>query len=296
MSRLPSEEVRRIHARMRGVVEGLRLPFSSRSWKGQTGNWLGVGIGTSIDFQDHRPYLPGDDPRYIDWLAYARSGQYTMKLYREEVSPGVDLVLDGSASMAVEPGKWVRTLELFYFAVESALQAGATLRCSLTVGRDWRTLPLPAVLGHRWDESETEARDAGPPQPPPLERVPMRHGALRVWISDLLFPGAPEPLLKALSARQGRGVIYCPFHDEEQTPAWDGNLEFVDCESDARRRQRVTPDLLLRYRDAYRRHFDLWQDLARKYDVPLARIGSEGDFLARLFRDGLPARAVEAWT
>ena len=73
----------------------------------------GVGAGSSIDFQDHSPYLPGDDPRYIDWRAYARTGHYIMKLYREEVSPLLDLVLDVSPSLFFEPAKALRVLELF---------------------------------------------------------------------------------------------------------------------------------------------------------------------------------------
>ncbi|MEJ6642028.1 MAG: DUF58 domain-containing protein [Akkermansiaceae bacterium] len=40
-------------------------------------------MGSALYFQDHRAYSPGDDPRHINWQAYARTGQYTMKLYRE---------------------------------------------------------------------------------------------------------------------------------------------------------------------------------------------------------------------
>ena len=47
----------------------------------------GSGTGSSLDFQDHRAYSPGDDPRHINWQAYARTGSYTMKLFREEVRP-----------------------------------------------------------------------------------------------------------------------------------------------------------------------------------------------------------------
>src|SRR5277367_3096745 len=113
---------REIAQRMEAVAEHLRLPFRSRNWRGHAGNWLGVGAGSSIDFQDHRPYLPGDDPRYIDWRAYARTGTYMMKMYREEVSPQVDLVLDASRSMGFEEKKRTRTLELACFCARSARQ------------------------------------------------------------------------------------------------------------------------------------------------------------------------------
>ena len=87
------------------VGSRVRLPFRNRTWRGDGGNWQGAGVGSSIDFQDHRPYLPGDDPRYIDWQAYARTGVYSMKLYREEVSPRVDVALDVSASMFFDDEK-----------------------------------------------------------------------------------------------------------------------------------------------------------------------------------------------
>src|SRR5438093_3575452 len=136
-----------VHRRMQAVTQRLRLPFRAKTWRGYAGNWLGVSIGSSIDFQDHRPYMPGDDPRYIDWQAYARTGHYTMKLYREEVSPIVDVVIDFSESMFVTGAKTARSLELFYFAVESALQSSASLRCYVLTGGFASVLPLESVLG-----------------------------------------------------------------------------------------------------------------------------------------------------
>src|SRR5882724_4802165 len=92
----PAEALREAHL----AAERCRLPFGRRAWRGGQGNWLGAGVGSSIDFQDHRAYMPGDDPRYIHWAAYARTGQLTMKLYRAEVSPLVDVAVDVSASMS----------------------------------------------------------------------------------------------------------------------------------------------------------------------------------------------------
>ncbi|HMX28251.1 MAG TPA: DUF58 domain-containing protein, partial [Blastocatellia bacterium] len=65
---------------------------------------MGQRAGSSLEFKDHRDYQPGDDLRRIDWNAFARSDKLTVKLFREEISPHLDVVLDGSRSMAVEPG------------------------------------------------------------------------------------------------------------------------------------------------------------------------------------------------
>jgi uncharacterized protein (DUF58 family) len=276
-----------IHRRMRAATEQMRLPFRSRVWRGQAGNWLGAGSGSSIDFQDHRPYLPGDDPRYIDWQAYARTGHYTMKLYREEVSPVVDLVLDVSASMFLGATKGARTLELFYFCAESARRSGAALRCFAADGAVIKPLEIEEVLA---GGDFLEALENGPPQ---LQAIPWRRSSLRFLISDLLFPGAPGGMLKLLSGGKGRGVIFAPFAEEESQPNWAGNIELTDCETQRRRVQRVTADLLTRYAESYARHFTLWREQARKHAVAIARVAGGGGFREALHVEALPSGAVE---
>src|SRR5205085_2991332 len=69
---------------------------------GMVGGTLSQRSGSSLEFRDHRAYEPGDDLRHIDWSAYARTDQLTIKLFREEVTPVLDLVLDSSRSMDLE--------------------------------------------------------------------------------------------------------------------------------------------------------------------------------------------------
>lgn len=285
-AKIPDMEARRaIRARMQAVAGRFRLPFRSRVWRGPSGAWQGAGAGSSIDFQDHRAYLPGDDPRHIDWQAYARSGQYTMKLYREEVSPAVDLVLDISASMFVTPEKARRVLELFHFALESARQSGAALQCYVLRGVESAHWPVEAALGGGdWTGLRYQTTQFA---------LPWRQGSLRVLISDLLFPGAPDPLLAMLGAARGSGIIFAPFAAQESAPDWEGNIEFADCESEQRRVQQVNPGLLERYRAAYRRHFALWNEASQRRRVVLARVGEEPDFLAAMRREALVRGAVE---
>ena len=72
---------------------------------GRLGDRLGAGTGSSLEFQDHRPYSPGDDLRHVDWAGYARSEHLSIRMYREEVAPRIDLILDVSQSMTSTPGK-----------------------------------------------------------------------------------------------------------------------------------------------------------------------------------------------
>src|SRR5881275_782016 len=69
---------------------------------GMVGSTLGHRAGSSLEFKDHRVYEPGDDLRHIDWNAFARTNQLTIKLFREEVTPHIDVVLDASRSMDLE--------------------------------------------------------------------------------------------------------------------------------------------------------------------------------------------------
>src|ERR1022692_4299023 len=80
-----------------GLRYALQIPQVAAS--GWTGARSGRRAGSSIDFQDYREYQPGDDLRFIDWGIYSRSDRLVVKLYREEVTPHLDVILDGSASM-----------------------------------------------------------------------------------------------------------------------------------------------------------------------------------------------------
>lgn len=55
--------------------------------------------GASAIFKEHRAYRPGDDPRLIDWRAYARSDRYTIKHFEHETQLRGTLALDISRSM-----------------------------------------------------------------------------------------------------------------------------------------------------------------------------------------------------
>ena len=76
------------------------MPRQRRS--GLLGGTLSQRAGSSLEFRDHRAYEPGDDLRHIDWNAYARTDQLTIKLFREEVTPHLDVVIDTSRSMDLE--------------------------------------------------------------------------------------------------------------------------------------------------------------------------------------------------
>jgi uncharacterized protein (DUF58 family) len=73
------------------IVEGLR-----------TGTHRSPHKGHSIEFADHRAYVPGDDLRHLDWKVLGRSDRLVLKRYEAETDLGCTLVVDGSASMGYQ--------------------------------------------------------------------------------------------------------------------------------------------------------------------------------------------------
>jgi uncharacterized protein (DUF58 family) len=64
---------------------------------------LNKGFGG--EFQQYRPYVPGDDLKYVDWKLYARQGRLNEKVYLEETDMRCALLVDASASMAYKGTK-----------------------------------------------------------------------------------------------------------------------------------------------------------------------------------------------
>jgi uncharacterized protein (DUF58 family) len=267
-----------------------RLPFARQAWRGPAGGWLGAGAGSSLDFQDHRAYMPGDDPRHIHWAAYARTEQLTMKLFRAEVSPVVDLAIDLSASMRFTPAKAARTEELAVFCAESAARTMAPLRVFLANGRQVEPATPELVRDGRGLAGAPEPAAAGSAPGP----IAWRPSALKVLVSDLLFPGEPAAVLAPLAAGHGSGVVFVPVLEEEAELPWRGNLQLADCESKAERRQRIDAALAARYRGAYARHFTLWREACRRFGVLFARVPCGGELRDALAHEARLNGAVEA--
>lgn len=116
-------------------LEVLRRRLESRARSGGLGDGASARRGGSAEFQEHRPYAPGDDPRRIDWLAYARSGQPVTKLFRAEEDTIVRILVDASASLAFGDPPKVESAKRFAAAL-SYLTLCAGHRAELSVARE----------------------------------------------------------------------------------------------------------------------------------------------------------------
>ena len=56
--------------------------------------------GFSVEFAEHRPYMPGDPLKNLDWKVWARTDRFLVKQYTEETNLRCHLLVDLSGSMA----------------------------------------------------------------------------------------------------------------------------------------------------------------------------------------------------
>jgi len=61
-------------------------------------------FGASVDFAEHRGYVPGDDIRRVDWRLYARTDRYYVKQYEADSNANFSVLLDISKSMSFTSG------------------------------------------------------------------------------------------------------------------------------------------------------------------------------------------------
>src|SRR5579859_2589110 len=95
------------------AVDTYQLGLPRTPAAGRSGELLGRGTGSSLEFQEYREYIPGDDIRHLDWGAYARSDTLMVRLFREEISPRTEILMDATRSMTTgEPMKSRLTRQL----------------------------------------------------------------------------------------------------------------------------------------------------------------------------------------
>ena len=73
-------------------------------------------LGASMDFAEHRAYMPGDDLRRIDWRLYGRSDRYFVKEFEADTNTNLLLLLDVSASMGFASGSITKLQYAKYLA------------------------------------------------------------------------------------------------------------------------------------------------------------------------------------
>ena len=67
--------------------------------------------GFSVEFAEHRQYMPGDEIKHIDWKIYGKTDRYYIKQFEEETNLKAYIILDASRSMAYSSNGHLQKLE-----------------------------------------------------------------------------------------------------------------------------------------------------------------------------------------
>ncbi len=251
-------------------LEQFQLLAARRAKSSAKGERRSRARGQSVEFADHRSYVPGDDFRYLDWNLFGRLDRLFLKLYEEERELPVRIFLDASESMTFgEPRK-------FDFARQVAAAIGYVALCGFD---RVSVIPFPgAEFGAR--NVELSGVTPGATTPPSALRPPhssvelaargalrsvrgkkcatqffanlnaltagggadlnetlrrgaleARHTGLAIVLSDFLDPAGYETGLTALVGRGFQVNCVQILAPEEIEPTTFGDLRLVDSES-----------------------------------------------------------------
>ncbi len=220
-------------------LEVLRRRLEIRARSGGSGEHVARRRGGSAEFQEHRPYSPGDDMRRIDWAAYARTDEPVLKLFRAEEDVIVRLLVDTSASLDFgEPTKLEAACRIAaafgYMALAKSeraqvVTAGEGIQREETPVRGRSGLPaLLRALGAITPGGGTDLARA-------VDRLIQKNkrAGMLLVVSDFLDGG---PLAAALGRAAAAGhdlVLVQVVAPEEIEPAYEGDWALEDAETGA---------------------------------------------------------------
>ncbi len=197
--------------------------------------------GFSVEFSEHRRYSPGDDPKDIDWVAYAKTGKYYVKKFESETNLTGYLAIDLSQSMNYTYRQQLTKLDyaiclsaaLAYLMIQQQDPVGLVTfdtKLGASVPPRSRRSQLPTILSHL-----TKLKVAGKTDlAASLVQLSamLRHRSLIMLFSDLL--SEEEPMLRALRNLRHSGHDIIIFHildEAEVTFPFQGMLQMRDPET-----------------------------------------------------------------
>ena len=267
-----------------------------------SGERLTREAGQSLEFFDVRPYGAGDELRYVDWKAYARTGKLMTRLYQAERTTALNVLIDTSPSMTVG-GKLGAAQQLAAMLVTTSL--GMRTQVSRFSGalspRGGARTQLPELWRFIGETQEQTEPTREVPVTAPVEalsafaaRTAYAAGMV-VVLSDLFDEASLTPALTALRARR-LDVCFVQLMSVADLEPEGRRLEVKDSETGET--LEVGEREVQGYREAVQ-HFlartraavvqaGFRYCLVRVDEGPLA--AQEAGFLAALYRAGILAR------
>jgi uncharacterized protein (DUF58 family) len=233
--------------------------------------------GFSQEFADYRQYMPGDEPKRLDWKVYGRTDRFYIKEYQDETNLRAYLLLDKSGSMGY--GSKISKLEYAKYLCASLAYLLHKQRDSVgiaTFDTAIRNLIPPSAKRTNFMHILTAIDRARAGAETSLSGVlfelaqKIKRRGLVIVLSDLF--DEPNEVLRALRSfryRKHELLILHILDQDESTFPFDKQAIFVDMETQTE--MTVQPELI---RESYRKKFQRLLDSYR-YTLLSARIGYE---------------------
>jgi uncharacterized protein (DUF58 family) len=278
-------------------LEAMRRTLRARARSGARGDHVATRRGSSAEFLEHRPYAPGDDPRRMDWPAFARTGSPVLKLFHEEEDVVVRLVIDASASLQTgEPPKLLVAKRLAaalgYLALASSERA-QVLPATDGLVRARAPLRGRGCLARLLREIDAVEAERGTDLARAVDDVVLRSArpGMLVVLSDFLDAG---PFAAAVGRAASAGhdlVLVQVLAPEEVDPPWEGDVALQDAETGALVELNLDERALAAYLARLAALVDALRATAKKHGASYVRVRTN-DGLVDVVRR-LVSRAVD---
>jgi uncharacterized protein (DUF58 family) len=279
-------------------LEVLRKRARARVRSASAGERTSRRRGASAEFREHRPYTSGDDPRRIDWAAYARTGEPVLKLFAADEDVIVRLVVDTSASVGALGGAKLEAARRVAAAIGYVALASAE-RAQIVV----------ANVGLERAHEPARGRSALPKLLTALEALEPRGGTdlaraiedtlgrarspgILAIVSDFLDRGPWDHAVTRAAAAGHEVVLVQVLADEELEPPWDGDFELEDAETGEIVEVTVGPEAIRAYEAELRANFARLRDVAARARAAYVRTSPSEPICAAMRR--VVAREVQA--
>ncbi len=255
--------------------------------------------GFAVEFAGHREYVPGDDPKHVDWRVYFNRDKYFVKQYELETNFVCHLVLDVSASMRYGQG---REQKLLYAAQMATVLGYSVVRQSdkvtlATFDDHVRGFIPPSNsmdqivrMTQHLDELEAKEKTA---MSDCLHDIAGRLGRREiVMIFSDFFTNLEElePVLQRLRYSRHEVILFQVMHHDEITLELDGMVKFVGLESPDELLAQ-TDDLRRNYLAAVKRHADQLEEIAQRNGCERVLVDTCRN-MSELFLDYLNQRSL----
>jgi uncharacterized protein (DUF58 family) len=264
---------------------------------GRSGELLGRGVGSSVEFQEYRQYVPGDDIRHLDWGAYARSDTLMVRLFRDEISPRTDLLLDGSRSMLgsgppelrIHKARVAKQLTTLFARLVARLGG----RPKLFISGDGPAVDLPLEQLHRLTEWPFSGQGSLSDQ---INEglVPLRRQSIRIVVSDFLFPHDPVALVRRLAGDASTLWIVQLLSGFEADPRVVGGKRLVDGETGAELDLVIDDTAIARYKERLKRLQGALAAACRQFHARYATVTADAGLAAICRGDLCPTGMLRA--